>query len=430
MTIRTTMFVAISILFALGCGGGGDGDNGGDNHDNSALGPSTGSVDVDWGEETVVLGDDAASKIVSFDRETGELVFANGTPGVDTLTAGQIVIVPGETLRRIDRIERRSSDVLLETSYATLPEAIEKGQIEWDQAITFGDDALTRVDGLEPVGDDFATRRGALGPDGIKWSGELDGYDIEVELKPSGGGRELGLTLSMTKNPGGNTRKFGMVVEGKISDFRAGGRIDIEDHSVRDFEYEQRGLSGELKVTAAGVELGIDEPFFEVPVEMTFPMRLGVIPVEVKLKAVVRMVAQLQVPGASSRIEVAFVYDADYGFRLDDGKLASTTDRVTNKEIDVSDAVSAANGPAAGMGIGIQAPRVEVGFFGETLVPYVTLDHYFSSVFTFDPACQSAAADFKAIVGLQFKLLGFELFDGNQEIFREETAVKAGAGCE
>lgn len=103
MTTRTKIFLTMAVLFALGCGGGADGDNAGDknageNTDDSVSGPSTGSVNVIWGDETVVLGDDAASKIVSFDRETGDLVFSSGTTGVENLQDGEIVIVPVQSV--------------------------------------------------------------------------------------------------------------------------------------------------------------------------------------------------------------------------------------------------------------------------------------------------------------------------------------------
>lgn len=390
---------------------------------------SSGTVDVEWDAATTVIDEAEVEHLSSYDLESGIFEFSSEATDVATLQPGDIAVFPGVALRRIDAVVVEGDVVRLETSFVTLPEAIESGTIEWDRAIDWGEGATTNVQGLSVAGDAGALRvqRSALLEEGIKWEGELATYKVELGLTPSEDWSRLDLDLKINKAKSEN-KKLAFHAQGWISRFRATGDIDIADNTLEGFKYEQKGLKGEMHATFVGLEFGQEAPFFEIPATIEIPWRLGPIPVKTKISVKMRFVIELQVLQASSQVEVLFSYDGDFGVELA-GAAPAALGSLQSHDLTIDKSVSAANGPAAGVGVGLEAPRVAVELFNENLVPYITLDQWFHSTYTFDPACQDAYSEIKSVIGVDFKLLGFTLAEPNLTIWKESHNEHHGAGC-
>jgi len=79
---------------------------------------------------------------------------------------------------------------------------------------------------------------------------------------------------------------------------------------------------------------------------------------------------------------------------------------------------------------GIGFPRIELSVAGDTLVPWAQTAFLIGGSFTFQPACQTADAQFLGAVGFDFSLLGWNIYSGSKTLFSEKTELLRAGECD
>jgi hypothetical protein len=162
----------------------------------------------------------------------------------------------------------------------------------------------------------------------------------------------------------------------------------------------------DLDIAAAGA--GMDELAFSWPEPMIrFPVQVGPLPVIVAIKA--QVVTRLQVhadASATARTQLSFGGDA--GFRYD-GTSVRTTASVglgqPSRGPSTADA-AAFIGNAVDAQFGVAAPRIEVGIFGETIVPFIRPEFFVGTRLQWGPVCKSAYVKYLVQGGVDLRFLG------------------------
>lgn len=139
-----------------------------------------------------------------------------------------------------------------------------------------------------------------------------------------------------------------------------------------------------------------------------------------------QLVANAVVPlEGSSQVSARFKYDSEAGFTYN-GTSVEANAKAGTFSIDKNIAQTGAAG-AIGINWGIGFPRLELGMFGESLVPYVQTACLIGGDFTFTPPCQQARAQFIGSCGYNLKILGISVLSGLKTLWQQEKVLlKAG----
>jgi len=123
-------FSVMMFLLALGCsGGGGGGDSSGD--ENTVIRSTT-----------KVLDDSSVHQLASVSDDGSELTFSNTTPQLQALSPGDVIVTgsgevaPNGLLRKVTAVSQSGNEVVVETTPASLTDAIQKGSLEINQTLT------------------------------------------------------------------------------------------------------------------------------------------------------------------------------------------------------------------------------------------------------------------------------------------------------
>jgi hypothetical protein len=148
------------------------------------------------------------------------------------------------------------------------------------------------------------------------------------------------------------------------------------------------------------------------------------IPVILNVK--VQFVVNALVPAeGSSRVKASFSYDSDLGLSYN-GTTVETGGRLGAVNFGEEVTETGAAGPV-GANFGMGFPRVELGIFGETIVPWAQTAFLIGGSFTMIPPCQTADAEFLGAAGLNLKFLGVKVNLGSHTLFRmKEELLRAG----
>lgn len=370
------------------------------------------------------LVDDGAMR--GFLRTEGEVyVFRGGPPS--GIQQGKVAVFAGKSIRRIDKVERAGGETRLTTSPALFTDAFTDATVSWEHEYDFSQLAADDLKGMTIWWGDvplaLAADAGEETGGDIQFTGTVNGVEITLGVRPAGD--RLNLNFEAVHSIGGRraSRAWG---DGYISNFRTSGDIEVADAALEEFSYDQQGLNGELNVHFAST-LGTDTLQLAIPASISLPLRVGVVPIDVRLKANMRIVPEVR-PGTSSQASFRVRYDADQGFSFA-GERAEPTSTVRNHEVEVTDETVSAGAIAVGFGFGLEFPRMELGVFGETVVPYFAIDNYAHSVYTFDPACQQGGLRTRAVAGVSLSFFGVGYARETELWKREDLREVEGSRC-
>jgi hypothetical protein len=349
--------------------------------------------------------------------EDDKLVF-DGNVNVSSLPIGEPLLFPNKAVRRVREVKREGGKTVIYTDKANLNEVIKDADLKWNQGFNFSQMAKSDLEKLRPVFGGTALAQ--TGSDGnlLSFEGEIEGWNIEVELSPNSAQGRLDVTIDATKDGQARSR---IHADGYISNFVSQGSLAYADSELQQFAYQEQGLSGRLHVIFAAVDLGSDTPLFNIPAEISIPYNVGPIFMQAKLKANVRV--NPEVHGlASSQADVTVTYSADRGFSFEGGHVTPIGSLGEQNIAITGDTVSAGT-IAVGMGVGIEFPRLELAIMGETVVPYMSLDNYTYTVYTPDPPCQEGGMRQRAVIGLTAGFLGYS-YSQESEIWKREQITE------
>lgn len=337
-------------------------------------------------------------QLVRTEADGATFVFSSGE-SLAGLQSGDVVVLAGRAVRRVAGITRQGSQVHLATVSATLADAFQEGQIGWD---------------LKP---DFTTE-GELA-----FKGELEGWDITLGLIPVSP-RRLEITLE-ARQPAAEVS-----ARGYVESFTSKGTLRFADGTVESLVFESLGVMGEIQVewaaTASQEQSVTGSARLEFPVEIPIDFLVGdVVPVALRITAAARITPDVRLEGASSRGAFKVGFGADEGFSFAAGK-ATPVGSISRHEPAITGTVNSTGTLTTGLGFGIEFPRVELRVFGESVVPFVSIDTYSYSLFKpatgpgRDP-CHVGALVSKGVAAYNLSTLGFaDAPDGELEIWRKE----------
>jgi hypothetical protein len=373
------------------------------------------SEEVTYVSDRVLVPDSIAKRITRV--EDDKLVF-DGNVDVASLPVGEPLFFPNKAVRRIREVKREGGKTVVYTDKANLNEVIKDADFKWNQGFDFSQMAKSDLEQLRPVFGGTALAQ--TGDDGtsLSFEGEIEGWNIEVELSPNRAQGRLDVTIDATKDGQARSR---IHADGYISNFVSQGSLAYADSELQQFSYQEQGLNGRLHVVFAAVDLGSDTPLFNIPAEISIPYNVGPIFMQAKLKANVRV--NPEVHGlASSQADVTVTYSANRGFSFEGGRV-TPLGRLDNQDIAITGETVSAGTIAVGMGVGIEFPRLELAIMGETVVPYMSLDNYTYSVYTPDPPCQEGGMRQRAVIGLTAGFLGVS-YSQESEIWKRERITE------
>lgn len=454
---RIAATLVIAVLVAAGCGG-------------SPVLPSAGAgapSGLTVTSEGVVLQADVVQMDAATTRANlksangdGTLVLTASTPGASALKAGSILVMDGAGVRKVVSATPNGSEITLETEDAAASDVVKDGKIGWTYRVAY--DALPdrayetamaqvglwRAPALASVGDlrgdqlrDFAVSRETL-----RFTGKVQGFDIEFKLAPTAA--QLNLELSATRS---NVK---VQAAGFISQFDQETQLEFDDGAGTLIDTEVSKLRGEAEITWHAFEvndpsLDSDIVALQLPMSIPIPFMAGPLPMTLNIKANIRVVPELTSGNASSGGAWKVTYDSDHGFSSNGGDVSPKSQlRNAIADLGAVATVTAGNG-VVGFGLGFEFPRLELQLghpfnkelLGEVaggtelfeqanalLRPYafLTVNTYVNgqwtpgTTLTSDiPPCQRSSVKVSAIAGYKLSVLGMAELSDNKLLWEK-----------
>lgn len=200
---------------------------------------------------------------------------------------------------------------------------------------------------------------------------------------------------------------------GSLSGFQNNLELAIDASALHDFSFVISHLKSEVKLEAASLNDIVGVANLKVPLQIAIPMRVGLIPVTLKVGADFSF--RPIVHDGSAKLCFIVTHDGATGVRFKEGALSNQSDAQdrTLTTCPESETVSAGK-ITVGMGGTVKFPSISMAIFGNAIVPnvHVKLDGqtlYEPGIANAQPACQSGSATLAAIMGIKMSFLGPDL---------------------
>jgi hypothetical protein len=444
--LAATLAAVLALLFLVACGGGGDDDDDGgdDTSDGDTFTNEIEEVvyDVTYNNDAVIVDDEGMADVISVSEDRKTVVLEAGSDTAEDLEEGDVVLIAQHTFGTVESIEEDGDEVEVTLGEANLADIIQDGEISWKDDIVWNELSVSTLSesfvqaGFVPSGG-----YGAAGPlqegdgepdptfpapDALKFSGEISGWEVEFELKPTADRLEMALEA-----------KFGDVMavtgEGFISNFTEETLVKYEDSQFGEAAVRTTELETELTLEWHAFSRNEDQALtevtqFTIPVSFDIPFFIGPIPFTFAIKAGLQVVPAFE-SEASSGGSWKVHYSSSQGFTTTN-TLGGAIGRMTGAEIDTTsdtETVTSGLGPA-GFAVGVEFPRFELAILGDIAVAFVTLKTYSAGLWTPGttltadiPPCQMGFTEVSAIYGYALTLLGGIGVEGQAEIWKQRT---------
>ncbi|MCZ6701763.1 MAG: hypothetical protein O6940_01850 [Ignavibacteria bacterium] len=391
--------------------------------------PDNSTYDVEYTENTKVVNDDVVEMMISSDKKSGVYKFNAAADELMKLEKGNVVIFAGHSVRKIKSVNKSGSEIIVNTEYATLNEAIKNGTIAWETEINWSSDQPEVKNASLIMGDAiFASE--TTSELKIHFEGKIKGWEVSLDLKPE----DNKLSIEITGSKSIKGQKV-CTIDGKgfISNFTNQSEITFANSELQNYEYYNKGLKGELEIKFAAVGLGSEIAQLVIPAKISIPYRIGLIPVNFNLKANLKIYPEVR-KGASSQASYKLTYDSDMGFKFAEGE-TNVKSELKSQEMEVTGETVSAGAVTTGVGVGFEFPRFEIAVFGELVVPYFL---YNTSVTTFYepgllsnvPPCQEGKMTLKCVSGIDLKFFGVSYAYSKTHFEKEKKWQTEGSRCE
>ena len=376
---------------------------------------------VQWDPNTTLVNENQLALVK--DADTDNHVYTFDAAGVASsgldLSPGRILVIHGLALRKIASVQQVGPDLVVETEYATLTEAITEGTISWDRVIDFSPQTISTV---TVAGQEVRPWANGVVPQFKFTYGDYT-YDIDWSLL----GDKATFKFIVEKSLAGPSgAKF--VAEGEIRSFRSKDLIEIQGNQLQEFDHELEGLEGDLTLTLVVAASGRDVINFEPTYTlMKVPFMVGLLPVALTIK--IQFVINASVPfEGSAQISTKFTYDSDLGLHYDGTDVQSSARlgdfTMGDEQTDVDAAA------AIGVNFGIGFPRIGLSLAGESIVGWAQPAYLIGGSFTFTPPCKEVKARFLGAAGFSLSFFGKgPKFTGSITFFDEEKVLFRSADC-
>jgi hypothetical protein len=388
--------------------------------DDPAPEPSkSGSVyNVTLTSNTVYIDSLDVQSLVHMDTAEHVYYFESSEPKIAGLKVDDILLIYGIALRRVTAISVDGGETRVETAYASLNEAIRDGEISWNKQISF-------KDGVKPVvlmnGKNMVSKSTGTDDFEFEFSYGAFNYRIKFAFTEKKADVEFEITKDLVKPI---TAKF--LATGSLQNFSSSTDMVFANSKLTKFAQKNSDITGDLTLNLTVAGSGRDDIAFDFPVVLLkYPIMVGPIPVVISLKVLFVINCVVPVDG-SAQVEVKFDYKSTTGFKYDGTNVsadASMGDQSMNKNIAQTAASS-----AIGVNFGLAFPRIEIGAFGEILVPWIQTAFLIGGDYTFTPACQQAKSQFIGACGIDLSLAGLG-YNAKKTLWQEEKVLLKSGDC-
>ncbi len=431
MKTRNTVLTEISsllliVVILLSCGGN-EKENVGKN--GNIPEPDKFTYDVEYTENTEIVEENLMEMLISSDKTSGVYRFNEDADDLLDIEPGKVVIFYGHSLRRIKSVQKEGNEIIVNTKYATLNEAIKNGTIAWETEIDWSSDQPEVKNASLLMGDAiFASETSSELK--IHFEGKINGWDIKLDLEPKNNKLSIDITGSKTIK---GQKVCSIRGKGFISKFTTQAEINFANSELENFEFRNNGLKGELEIIFAAVGLGSEIATLEIPVKIRMPTVIYGIPISFNLGCNLKVYPEVK-EGASSQASYKITYDSDMGFNFIEGD-AQVKSKINSESMAVTGETVSAGVIAMGVGVGLEFPRFEIGILGEVVVPYFL---YNTSISTFFepgllsnvPPCQEGRMKFKCVSGIDLKFFGVSYAFSKTHFEKERKWQTEGSRCE
>jgi len=374
--------------------------------------------DVTYTDNTVFIDNLDVQSLVRIDTADYIYYFESSNPKITELKVNDILLIYGVALRRVTGITQSGGETRVETGYATLNEAIRDGEISWNKEISFQDGVIPDV---QMQGQSIELKSATA--DGFEY--EFPYGDCTYRIKFFFTDKKADVEFEISKDLAGPvTAKF--LTKGSIENFNSSTKMKYENSKLTEFGQKNSGMQGELTLNLTVAGSGRDKITFDYPVVLLkFPMMAGPIPVMINVKVLFVFNCSVPVDG-SSQIEVKFTYNSTTGIKYN-GTTVSADASMGDQSMDKNVAQTGASSAIAAS-FGLAFPRLEIGVFGEIIVPWIHTAFLIGGDYTFNPACQQAKSQFIGACGLNLGFLGFG-YNANTVLWQVEELLLQSGDC-
>jgi hypothetical protein len=388
--------------------------------DNTSPPPETESsvYNVTLTDNTVFIDSLLVKSLVRIDSADYVYYFEGSDPKITELKAGDILLIYGTALRRVTNVTSDGDETRVETGYATLNEAIRDGEISWNKEINFKQGIIPVV---QMKGENIPYK--STDANGFEFEFEYGDYKYKIKFSFTDtlANVEFEITKELVKPV---TAKF--TAKGSIRNFYSKTEMKFENSKLTKFGQKNSNVSGDLTLNLTVAGSGRDEVTFELPVVLLkYPVLVGPVPATINVKVLFVVNCVVPVDG-SSQVEVKFEYNSTTGIKYNGTDVsvdASAGERSMDKNIAETGASS-----AIGANFGLAFPRLEIGIFGEHIVPWIQTAFLIGGDFTFTPPCQQAKSQFIGACGIDFSFFGLG-YKANKTLWQEEKVLLQAGEC-
>jgi len=395
--------------------------------DKNSLGES--GVSVSYSDKALVIEKSADEVIIGRNETTGQYTLKKEAFR-NQPKAGEVILIPGELMRKVKSVRSSGDNYLVETEDAALTEVIKNGTIAFDISPDWGDASSLRIGGREVL---QKGQRLSVSP--IEHQVSVGGVDHKIIITPkleNGKINACSFTFEMSK---GSSTAF--VAEGTATLPSQQARMVIENGKLKDFNAHNKSLKADFSVRMATAGGNSGEHSLKLPeMAISFPIRFipspaGPIPnpIPMTIDVGVQFVSQMTVPDARSsataRSRVSF--DAHAGFEYK-GTDVSTDGGLNQSEVTDGTFDSAATiGMPVDLQFGVAFPRVSLKIAGQE-VAFVHVGYTTGSRLKWGPVCKSGYSKVIVEGGYELKVLGQTLSAARKTF--AEMEKRAGDACD
>jgi len=367
------------------------------------------------------VGDNDMQYLESANQKNGVYVFSDDASAVLKLPAGKFVFFKNHSVRKIVSTEEKDGKIIVKTARCKFTDVFSDAHLHFKEHYGWKDNRNALLQNFDLSFGQMAYAQGPVSQE-LSWSGELRGYDVKVTINPEGG-RKLNFEV-IVKKMGLTNVKF----KGFISEFDNETELTVANSELQLFRSQNTNLHGEVEVQFAGRDLGDVGEMLNIPWGMIERIILiGGVPFKFRIKANAKIFPVIPA-GASSQGHMKFTYNSNSGFSYG-ARSVTPQGTVSGENFQVLDETLSAGTMGAGLGLGLEFPRIEIASLGEIIVPYFLMNTYLDTQLDTYRPCQMGNMKSKLVAGLNLSFFGAS-YNAERELWKAQKRwEREGSRC-
>jgi len=386
------------------------------------------NFDVTWTDNTKFFDSTSKNSLIQNDTSNMTLYFDPTKPMAKELKTGDIIMVHGEVLAKALDVSEVAGKIKVKYENAKLTDAIKDGILDWSVTTDFDRAAVFEMIIPNGKGGEIAILE-PTSLNTIDYTGKVGPYKYKITLDITKD--NLGVNLSIEKKINEYvSAKFS--TKGKISKMKSISNIEIENSELKNFDYKNDNVEGELTVSMeAKADAGADDIGLNIPVVLVkYPFLVGPIPVILTIKLDFAMSYGVPLGAkAQAKVEASFSFNSNGNFNYN-GTTVDYKASAGNLNINKKEGLTTAPSPIWAE-YGVSFPYISLNILGNTVVPtfkstFIVRGDYSPPVFT-DPPCHNAYLYFAGVAGIDLNFFNVNLYQNDVNLwFKDYHFIKEG----